>query len=244
MKVIVNADDFGYSKGQNIGILESFKDGIVSSTSLMVNMEGFEHAIKLMKENKELSVGIHLVMTASKPILKGHKTIVDKKGFFIRDMNIIEKADPEEIKREYKAQVNKFLDTGFKPTHIDFHVGATYNQYLIAIEIAKELNIPLRGMNEFYENLLEKEGVKHSKNFIEDFYDEGVSLENLKDIFKNNKDKNLIEIMTHPAYVDYILLNGSSYNIKRAEELKILTSKELKEFIKSNNIELVSYKNI
>ena len=49
MKVIMNADDFGFSKGANLGILEGFQNGIISSTSLMVNMPGFAHAISLME---------------------------------------------------------------------------------------------------------------------------------------------------------------------------------------------------
>ena len=45
MKVIMNADDFGFSRGVNLAILEGFQHGILTSTSLMVNMPGFEHAV-------------------------------------------------------------------------------------------------------------------------------------------------------------------------------------------------------
>ncbi|TGU42153.1 ChbG/HpnK family deacetylase, partial [Mesorhizobium sp. M00.F.Ca.ET.186.01.1.1] len=42
MKLIVNADDFGYSKGVNLGIIEAHRAGVVTSTTTMVNMGGFE----------------------------------------------------------------------------------------------------------------------------------------------------------------------------------------------------------
>ena len=45
MRVIINADDFGFSKGVNLGILESFENGVVTDTSLMCNMPCFDHAI-------------------------------------------------------------------------------------------------------------------------------------------------------------------------------------------------------
>lgn len=76
MKVIMNADDFGFSKGVNWAILEGFQQGILTSTSLMVNMPGFDHAVSLMKQYPDLlHVGIHLVTTAQYSIVKGLKTL-------------------------------------------------------------------------------------------------------------------------------------------------------------------------
>lgn len=245
MKLIVNGDDFGYSIGQNLGILECFKNGVMTSTSLMVNMPGFNHAIELMKNNSELKVGIHLVMTVGSPISTGLNEIVNKDGIFDRDMAKIETANIEEIRKEYRAQVDKFLSTGFTPVHIDFHYAVTNEQYQVAMEIAKELNIPVRGMDKVWEDKLDENNIKHSKNFNCDFYNEGVSLENLISILENNLDKDYMELMSHPAYVDSTILRNSSYNTKRAFELEILTSNEIKEYIKNNdNIELISYKDL
>ena len=50
MKLIVNADDFGLSKGVNLGIIEAHKNGIVTSTTLMVTMNEVEHALNLAKK--------------------------------------------------------------------------------------------------------------------------------------------------------------------------------------------------
>lgn len=244
MKVIVNGDDFGYSVGQNLGILECFKNGIMTSTSLMTNMPGFEHAIKLMRENDDLNVGIHLVMTVGSPLSEGLKTIVNKDGIFDRDISKIENGDINEIRKEYRAQINKFLSTGFTPTHIDFHYAVTDEQYEAAIEIAKELNIPMRAMDKTWEERLTICNLKYSKNFIQDFYNEGVSIDNLINIFEKYKHLDFIELMSHPAYVDATILTHSSYNIKRAFEVEVLTSKEIKEYVKNNNIELISYKDL
>ncbi len=56
-KVIFNSDDFGYSYGVNYGILDAYQRGILTSTTLMANMPGFEHAVKLKKEVPGLGVG-------------------------------------------------------------------------------------------------------------------------------------------------------------------------------------------
>ncbi len=69
-KVIFNSDDFGYSHGVNYGIMDAYQRGILTSTILMANMPGFEHAVKLRKEMPRLGVGVHLTLTCGKPLLK------------------------------------------------------------------------------------------------------------------------------------------------------------------------------
>lgn len=66
--VIINADDFGLSEGINKGIVKAFRDGLLTSTSLMVNMPGFEDAISLIRENPDLSLGIHINIIRGKPV--------------------------------------------------------------------------------------------------------------------------------------------------------------------------------
>lgn len=63
-------------------------------------------------------------------------------------------------------------------------------------------------------------------------------------ILEDNKALDMMEIMTHPAYVDYDILNNSGYNTQRAYELKTLTSIKVKEYIEKNNIELINYTNL
>ena len=62
-KLIINADDFGLSEAVNYGIISAHKTGVVTSTSTMANMPGFEHAMELLKENKKLGCGVHLTMS-------------------------------------------------------------------------------------------------------------------------------------------------------------------------------------
>ena len=155
MKVIMNADDFGFSKGVNLGILEAFQRGVVSSTSLMVNMPGFDHAVELMKQYPELNVGIHLVTSVQYSILKGLKTVTDENGHFYHDHDKIKNCDLEELKQEYEAQLQKFLATGFTPTHIDFHWCYYPVQLEAAVYLGKKYNLPVRAETKEIEAWLE-----------------------------------------------------------------------------------------
>ena len=97
MKLIMNADDFGFSRGVNLGILEAFQNGVVSSTSLMVNMPGFNHAVELMKQYPDvLNVGIHLVTSVEYALTKGLKTVADENGHFYHNHDKIKNCDLDE----------------------------------------------------------------------------------------------------------------------------------------------------
>ena len=80
MDVIVNADDFGISSGVNRAIVEAFKRGLISSTTIMTNAEVFEEAVDLIfSENLHGQVGVHLNLTHGKPLterMAGNKLFV------------------------------------------------------------------------------------------------------------------------------------------------------------------------
>lgn len=57
--LIVNADDFGMSRGISDGIMRAHTHGIVTSTSLMVTMPAAHYAANLCFSHRRLSVGLH-----------------------------------------------------------------------------------------------------------------------------------------------------------------------------------------
>ncbi len=246
MKVIMNADDFGFSKGVNLGIVEGFKNGIITSTSLMVNMPGFEHAISLMKKYPNLlHVGIHLVTTVQYAVSGPLKTLTDETGHFYHDSSIVNNCDQKEIELEYEAQMDKFLSTGLKPDHIDFHYCHTKPQIIAGIKLAKKYNLPMRAGSKDIEKLLSEEGISYAPNHIPDFYNHG-QVNDMLDLLKRNlqENKDIIEFAVHPAYVDFDLLNLSSYNTKRAIELNSLLDSKILSFIKENDIKLINFSDL
>lgn len=118
-KLIINADDFGYCKGVNYGIIEAHADGVLTSTTMMANMPGFHHAVELRQQHPNLGIGVHLNLTTGSPVLKHLKTIVDTEGNFhsqayYKGSFII---DQKEVYDEWKAQIEKTLAAGIQPTH-------------------------------------------------------------------------------------------------------------------------------
>jgi predicted glycoside hydrolase/deacetylase ChbG (UPF0249 family) len=126
--LIVNADDFGMSEEISDGIITAHLEGIVTSTSLMVNMPDAERAVRLAQQTPSLDVGIHLNITEGVPVLPSEKvpTLVNSTGEFLPDKKLIPKikkfrVSPFEIEAEFSAQISKMLDMGIRPTHLDSH---------------------------------------------------------------------------------------------------------------------------
>ena len=127
-KLIVNADDFGLTKGVNQAAIECYKNGSISSATLMVNADATEEAVALAKENPGLGVGLHFNLTIGKPLseAKDIPTLVDSNGFFWRRKMFEKKAflrsiKPKDVETELLAQVKQFRDFGLQMTHIDGH---------------------------------------------------------------------------------------------------------------------------
>ena len=244
MRLIVNADDFGISIGTNYGILEAHKNGIVSSTTLMVNMPACDHAIEIAKSNPTLGIGIHFNLTKGKPLTTVN-SLTSPSGDFFKSYENVAVADENEIEKELRAQLGKFLAYGIEPSHFDshHHVHLLPNVLNVVEKLAREYNKPIR--KAWYADLIGREFSKDTRgnDVFGDFFGEDVTIETLKTIIKNAKG-NVLEIMCHPSFLDPDIYHGSSYNLGRINEYSILTSKEIKDFIKENNIELINFKQI
>lgn len=249
MKLIMNADDFGLSKGVNFGIIDAYENGLVRSTTMMAGGLAFDHAVGLHKKYPDLKIGVHLTLTSGKSLGSGYKTITDEGRNFHKLGYVeenIDKFDVKEIENEYELQINKIIDAGIKPDHFDSH-HHTHNLPRVidmTLKLARKYGVKIR-IQDHNKKLLESEfnDIKTTDYYSEEFYAAGATAENLKKIILENS-RGSLEIMCHPAFADFGLLSQSSYNTKRAEEHNVITSLEMQEFVKENNIEICSFMDI
>lgn len=243
MKVIINADDFGYSNGVNYGIIDAYHNGILTSTTCLTNGYGFNHAIQLAKENPKLGVGVHLTLTSGKPVIDKLSSLTDSNGNFKKYSHYENKfyIDAKELYVEWKSQIERFLSTGLKPTHLDshHHVNNLENIKPVFLQLASEYNLPVRnnlGRNEDYPDIKMVDYFEYQPETI---------LKATQEIKNNYKSYKTIEIMCHPAYIDKILRDSSSFVMPRIEEVDILTSKHAKNtFTVANGFSLINYSNL
>ncbi|MDQ3814387.1 MAG: ChbG/HpnK family deacetylase [Armatimonadota bacterium] len=149
--MVVNADDFGLSTGVNRGIEASFHDGILRSASLMPNGDAFADAVRIARQTPALGVGIHLCLVGERCVAPHEELggLVDDAGFlpasytaFVRGY-YQRRFTRRDIRREVAAQVQRVLDAGIRPTHLDSHqhVHLSPAVFDIALAAARAANI-------------------------------------------------------------------------------------------------------
>jgi chitin disaccharide deacetylase len=241
-KVIINADDFGYSKAVNLGIIEAFQNGIVTSSTLMVNMPGAEHAASLAKENPSLGVGIHLVLTCGCPVNPNVTSLINRHGEFHRIDTFYDQASAYDIEAELNSQVEKFLSLGLEPTHIDshHHIHAKDKVFSVVEKLASQMKIPIRKLSNEWKN----KSMQTVEYFNPEFYGVNLNANDLSAIIDKCLAYESAEIMCHPAFLDEAILSGSSYTVQRCRELATLTDKEIFRTLLDKNVNLITYKDL
>jgi len=128
-QLIVNADDLGLTPAVNRGVVRAFRDGIVTSASLLVVGNAFEDAVALARQNPGLDVGLHLTLVEERAVLGCEElpTMVDETGRFPRSSGeflrraLLGRIRWDEVEREIAAQIARFQKTGLRLSHLDSH---------------------------------------------------------------------------------------------------------------------------
>ena len=125
-QLIVNADDFGYTCGVNRAIIDGYRSGIITSTSLMSNGAALEAAIELARVESGLDIGCHVNLVEGAPLSPPDRIphLVEADGKFHSlsglVLRLVSGLVPSiELERECSAQIEKLLGLGIQPTHLD-----------------------------------------------------------------------------------------------------------------------------
>ena len=115
-RLIVNADDFGFTRDVNEGILQCFRDGILRSTTLMANGDAFDDAVSLAAKNRDLDIGCHLVLIGGQAVSEPATKLPTTLPALIRHL-----PRRDWIQNEFQAQIEKLIQSGIRLTHLDAH---------------------------------------------------------------------------------------------------------------------------
>lgn len=126
-RLIINADDLGLTGSVNRAVLRGFREGILTSATLMVNGTGYAEAIDIVRGNPGLGVGVHLNILRGKPVLPPERipSLVGPDGLFLRRTALLlrrvvgGRVKGREIAEEFSAQVGKALADGVPVSHLD-----------------------------------------------------------------------------------------------------------------------------
>ncbi len=247
-KLVITADDFGFTKSVNDGIAESVKNGIITDIAMMVltDKEDQDHALHLIEKYNLQHIGLH---TSLFPWGKHNRPQRHDFVSFFQD------ATDAEIREKAVSEIQAFEALlGTKPEFISpqFNMHGNLRLLKVLAEYSVENNIPMRipravlthdeieDSNYAAEVYLKRLGVKMSDHLFAHIL--GSSANSIINEFMQElsavKDNETTEILFHPGYFDPDILEGSSLNYERARDLAIATNREFKKKIEDLGFQL------
>lgn len=149
--VIISCDDLGSSHAANVGVQQALRDGVATCASLMVPAPWARHAVELYRPGDD--IGVHLTLNAEHPsyrwgpITHAPSLLSGDGGFPSTLDDLWEHADPEEVDRELRAQIERAMAWGIDVTHLAPHLTAITLRpefFDIYVGLAVDFRLPVR----------------------------------------------------------------------------------------------------
>ncbi len=266
MKLLVQGDDYGFTKGVTYGIIEAIDHGVLTSTGMFANMEIAPWAAQFIKERPNFCFGIDFNLVAG-PSVANPKEIphlVDDRGRLISSHIRIQ--DPkwktkegqeelfpyDEVYREMRAQFDRFTElTDRKPGYLNGHSIVTDTMIRAMHQIGKEEHLPVTFdyMPKFFSTFMDLPDDEEDQVSITKVFDAAAQVKKspLNKFIRNQEiilQHEYVLTGGHPGYVDAPLFQLSSLSIERCKDLELVTSEWLKNFIQKHHVELISYADV
>jgi predicted glycoside hydrolase/deacetylase ChbG (UPF0249 family) len=257
IQLIIRGDDMGFSHSANEALIKTYKEGIETSIEVIVPSPWFPEAVKMLKDNPSVDVGIHLALSSEWDNVKWRPmtdcpSLKDKDGYFF-PMIFPNKNYPnqslsenkwklEEIEKEFRAQIEMALKHIPRISHVSAHMGCTNLAEEVKImtrKLAKEYKIDIDMDDYGVKRMSFKGATTTSQEKIQSFINGLKALE---------AGQNYL-FVEHPAFNDAEVqaihhIGYENVAVDRQGVTDLFTSEEVKNFILKNGIKLVSYKEL
>ena len=244
-KILVRADDLGYSEAFNYGLARAVKSGIVRSVGVMPNMEWAQHGVDLIKDT-DVTFTVHANICQGKPLTdpKLIPSLVDENGIF-KDKSLYREAKEdfvvlEEVVMEVEAQYNRLVEmTGRKPFMVEAHAvpSANFNKALAIV--GQKYGLTLMSFEP-------GRGPKIGSHVMKFSMDSGNADYNPFESFKKaamlpEAEDECAMMVLHPGYVDEYVLTTSYITTQRALEVAFAINPEVSKWCEENGVKLMTY---
>ena len=259
-KLIIRADDVGYTSANNDGVFKAIDQGIVTSADLMLDTPGSIDAMIRLRERPWISVGWHTHFWGS-PVLDPHEvsSMVNETGRFRfrHNRHLMDECNYDELIHEMRAQLARCRNVlGHVPSYTEIHGNGLFARALK--QVCDEYGIRYHFVNKpDHSGVLEEADPEYRKldiympnqpaGYYRICYDDSVKIRETYDpvsYFIDDYD-HLMQHSTvltawHPGYLDDYILRESSLKEARVKDIIALTSPVLKQWLVQNSIQLVS----
>ena len=244
-KILVRADDLGYSEAFNYGLARAVKSGIVRCVGVMPNMEWAEHGVNLIKDT-DVTFTVHANICQGRPITDPNlvPSLVDENGFF-KDKSLYREAKEdfvvlEEVVMEVEAQYKRLVEmTGKKPFMVEAHAVPSNNFHKALSIVGQKYGLTLMGFDP-------SRGPKIGNHVMKFSMDSGNADYNPFESFKKaamlpQAEDECAMMVLHPGFVDEYVLTTSYITTQRALEVAFAINPEVPKWCEENGVKLMTY---
>ncbi|HLK19204.1 MAG TPA: ChbG/HpnK family deacetylase [Bryobacteraceae bacterium] len=231
--LITNADDFGFTRDVNRGIVEAHRNGILTATTLMANGAAFDDAVAMALENPNLDVGVHLVLVD----LQGFPPTIPKLILSLPRMHIYELL---------AAQVKKVLAAGIQPSHLDTHKHTHLLPpvFSAVVRIAEEFHIPWIRRRFGPLRWLPTRRARTTDHFAGFRLTGRYGAAELAQLIRNLPEGST-EFMCHPGFcTEELRAARTRLKDSRRRELDALSSPEVRAALEESGVKLARYRDL
>jgi predicted glycoside hydrolase/deacetylase ChbG (UPF0249 family) len=161
--IIVHADDLGETHAVNAATIKALNGGTINSASLMVPCPWFPEMADYAKSHPEADFGLHLTLTSERvyyrwgPVASRDKvpSLMDENGYFHHDWEHNAPVNPKDAEVELRAQIDRALAMGVRPTHLDSHqyrlIMSGKDLFDVMLQVAHEYKLPIFVTRDWFE---------------------------------------------------------------------------------------------
>ena len=243
-RLLIRADDLGYSEGINYGIAKAVNEGIIKSVGVMTNMPSVEQGLRLI-QNTSTCLGQHTNICVGHPLTNPSliSSITNEQGEFKSSSEYRNAQEDfvvlEEVILEIEAQYERFVElTGDQPHYFEGHAVASGNFFKGLQLVAERHNLKYLGMSM-------GEPIKFSQSqlypHLECMKPDYDPFAELKKVIDHAHEDGCEMFICHPGYLDAYILQTSSLTLQRAYEVEMACNPETKRWLDEQQVQLVTY---
>jgi predicted glycoside hydrolase/deacetylase ChbG (UPF0249 family) len=263
--LILHADDLGMAHSIDSASFDALDKGAISSASAMIPTPWITEVATYARAHPNADIGLHLTITSEWETYRWGsvapadkvRSLLDSSGTFPNDESIVAaKANAAEVEIELRAQIERALKIGIRPTHLDSHMGALFTRpdlFATYVKVAREYRLPflaLRGNP----NAAPPPPLSPNDALLDTLYsaDRGVPRDKWKEFYLKtiaSLKPGITEIIVHLGYDDSelqaVMVKHEAFGATwRQHDYDVVNSAEFKKALKDNNVILVTWKQL
>ena len=265
--IIVHADDLGETHAVNAAAIRALESGAINSASMMVPCPWFPEIADYSKSHPEADLGLHLTLTAERvyyrwgPAAPTDKvpSLADRNGYFHHDWDQQQQINPKDVETELRAQIERALAMGVRPTHLDSHqyrlIMSGKDLFDVFLRVSHEYHLPVFVTRDWFAEHPYLESMVGPRDIVLDHtvtIEPEVSAAKWADFYLTalkNLKPGVTEFVIHPGFDDEELRAATRERATwgaawRQRDYDFFTSERFRQVLAQENIKLITWREL